>query len=94
MVIIVSETEFRTQSEAAMKYMREMNAKANPKKENHHTENIQNHRQFPKKEQRTLLPFANLLKNSDTTLILGLLLLLFNEKADQKLLFALIYILI
>ncbi len=90
----MSENEFRTQSEAAMKYMREMNAKANPKKENHHTENTQNRREFPKNMQNPLLPFADLLKNSDTTLILGLLLLLFNEKADQKLLFALIYILI
>ncbi len=41
------------------------------------------------------IPFLNNLKNdSDAALILGILLLLLSEKADKKLLFALIYILL
>lgn len=41
------------------------------------------------------IPFLNSLgKDSDTTLILGLLLILFSEKADKLLLFALVYILL
>ena len=41
------------------------------------------------------IPFLNDLKtDGDLTLILGLLLLLLNEKADKKLLFALLYILL
>lgn len=41
------------------------------------------------------LPFLSSLgKDSDATLILGLLLILFSEKADKLLLFALVYILL
>ncbi|MBE6787188.1 MAG: hypothetical protein E7537_02445 [Ruminococcaceae bacterium] len=41
------------------------------------------------------LPFLdNLKKDGDMTLILGILLLLLSEKADKRLLFALIYILL
>ena len=41
------------------------------------------------------IPFLNKLKSDgDLTLILGLLLLLLNEKADKRLLFALLYILL
>ena len=41
------------------------------------------------------IPFLNDLKtDGDLTLILGLLLLLLNEKADKRLLFALLYILL
>ena len=41
------------------------------------------------------LPFLDMLGNdSDLPLIIGLLLILFSEKADKKLLFALIYILL
>jgi hypothetical protein len=41
------------------------------------------------------IPFLdNLKSDSDATLILGILLLLLSEKADKKLLFALIYILL
>ncbi len=41
------------------------------------------------------LPFLdNLKKDGDLTLILGVLLLLLSEKADKRLLFALIYILL
>ena len=41
------------------------------------------------------LPFLdNILSDSDTTLIIGLLLLLMSENADKRLLFALVYILL
>lgn len=41
------------------------------------------------------IPFlGKLFKDSDSTLILGLLLILMSEKADKKLLFALVYILL
>ena len=41
------------------------------------------------------LPILNRLKtDSDLTLVLGLMLLLLNEKADKRLLFALLYILL
>lgn len=41
------------------------------------------------------IPILNRLKtDGDLTLILGLLLLLLNEKADKRLLFALLYILL
>ncbi len=41
------------------------------------------------------LPILNRLKNdSDLTLVLGLMLLLLNENADKRLLFALLYILL
>lgn len=40
------------------------------------------------------LPFLDMLtKESDISLIIGLLLILMSEKADKKLLFALVYIL-
>ena len=54
----------------------------------------------PPKAQNSLplgldIPILNRLKtDGDLTLILGLLLLLLNEKADKRLLFALLYILL
>ena len=43
----------------------------------------------------TDIPFLNILsKDKDTTLIIGLLLILMSEKADKMLLFALVYILL
>ncbi len=53
----------------------------------------------PKPQNNSLLgldiPILNRLKaDGDLTLVLGLLLLLLNEKADKRLLFALLYILL
>ncbi len=53
----------------------------------------------PKPQSNSLLgidiPILNRLKtDGDLTLVLGLLLLLLNEKADNRLLFALLYILL
>ena len=53
----------------------------------------------PKTQNNSILgldiPILNRLKtDGDLTLILGLLLLLLNEKADKRLLFALLYILL
>lgn len=51
-----------------------------------------NNRLFPR---GTSIPFLdNLMNDSDTALIIGLLLILMSENADKKLLFALVYILL
>lgn len=93
----MSEKEFRQQSEAAKQFMREMNKKADrshaqnsPQQPN--KENIKPKSQPPKTNNGFFL--TDLLKNGDTALLLGLLLLLFSEDADKKLLFALVYILL
>ena len=47
------------------------------------------------KQNGSAFPFLDsLFENSDMTVIIGLLLLLMSEKADKKLLFALVYILL
>ena len=92
----MSPNEFSRQQQDAINRMREMNKKStNPPPDN-------NRRPPPKpqpKQQnsqdgsRLELPFGNLFKDKDTALILGLLLILYGEKADKMLLLALVYIL-
>lgn len=97
----MSENEFRQQSEAAMKFMKEMNARAgNKPMKNTNTQAKPNHSEESNIKRSAMrpathndFPFSELLKNKDTALILGLLLVLFSENADKKLLFALLYIL-
>ena len=93
----MSSNEFSRQQQDAINRMREMNKKStNPQPDN-------NRRPPPKpqpKQQnsqdgsRLELPFGNLFKDKDTALILGLLLILYGEKADKMLLLALVYILL
>ena len=93
----MSPNEFSRQQQEAINRMREMNKKStNPPPD-------QNRRPPPKpqpKQQnsqdgsRLELPFGNLFKDKDTALILGLLLILYGEKADKMLLLALVYILL
>ncbi|MEE0898093.1 MAG: hypothetical protein U0L88_10755 [Acutalibacteraceae bacterium] len=93
----MSSNEFSRQQQDAINRMREMNKKStNPPPDN-------NRRPPPKpqpKQQnsqdgsRLELPFGNLFKDKDTALILGLLLILYGEKADKMLLLALVYILL
>lgn len=93
----MSPNEFSRQQQDAINRMREMNKKStNPPPDN-------NRRPPPKpqpKQQnsqdgsRLELPFGNLFKDKDTALILGLLLILYGEKADKMLLLALVYILL
>lgn len=87
----------KQQQQEAIRRMREMNARS-----------TSNHKKTPPPEPPKKpeppksssildglnLPFLDSLKkDGDATLILGILLLLFSEKADKRLLFALIYIL-
>ena len=93
----MSSNEFSRQQQDAINRMREMNKKStNPPPDN-------NRRPPPKpqpKQQNSQdgskleLPFGNLFKDKDTALILGLLLILYGEKADKMLLLALVYILL
>ena len=90
----MNENTFQKQKQDAIRRMKEMNRKSEveppppkpPEKP-------------PEKSNSVFgginLPFLdNLKSDGDATLILGILLLLFSEKADKKLLFALIYILL
>lgn len=55
----------------------------------------ENYLPHTRKSGLSSLPFLNMLNiDGDLPLIIGLLLILFSEKADKKLLFALIYILL
>ncbi|MBR6533594.1 MAG: hypothetical protein IKT44_04130 [Clostridia bacterium] len=90
---------FSEQQRDAINRMREMNSRSTnrqpPKAEPHKPPE-------PKKTENNnslfgglSIPFLdNLQKDGDMTLILGILLLLLSEKADKRLLFALIYILL
>ena len=87
---------FSNRQREAIEQMRAMKAKSvyqEPQKEENKTIGTQ-------KPSRPIfeglnLPFLDNLKtDSDLTLILGILLLLLSEKADKRLLFALIYILL
>ncbi len=89
----MTQNEFYEQQQRAIDAMREMNKKStNPQNGTTHTLPPP-----PKKQQGSFgveLPFANLFKDKDTALIIGLLLILYGEKADKMLLYALIYILL
>lgn len=100
----MNNNEFIKQQQAAVQIMREMNSRATNGNANkgtqkpHHpkltNQPPKNNAQPPLSRQNSDLPFMELLKNGDTALILGLLLLLFSENADKRLLFALVYILL
>lgn len=88
----MNNSEFERQRQNAVEQMREMNLKSTnptPKKPS-----------SPQPQQNFLfgnninLPFENLFKDKETALILGLLLILYGEKADRLLLLALVYILL
>ncbi|MBQ1989284.1 MAG: hypothetical protein II234_05225 [Clostridia bacterium] len=65
-----------------------------PKPPNQNTAPHKNRNQ-PQNDSTIGMPFFDkLLKDSDSALIIGLLLLLMSENADKKLLFALVYILL
>ena len=93
----MSPNEFSRQQQDAINRMREMNKKStNPYPDN-------TRRPPPKSQPKpqnigeslgSQLPFGNLFKDKDTALILGLLLILYGEKADKMLLLALVYILL
>ncbi len=80
-------TDFLKQQQRAVEQMKEMNSRST---KNEAVPKINP----PKIQNNAPLPFLNFLKDKDTTLILGLLLILYSENADKMLLFALIYILL
>ncbi len=97
----MSPNEFSRQQEEAIKRMREMNKKStNPQQAAHPPKPPPKNTKSPSKGQSQSngilfdLPFGNLLGDKDTALILGLLLILYGEKADRMLLLALVYILL
>ncbi len=94
----MTQSEFAAQQQRAIKQMKEMNAKST--NNSHSGPTSPPPPPSPKKHTAPIqgftfeLPFSNLLGDKDTALILGLLLLLYGEKADKLLLYALIYILL
>ncbi len=82
--------------------MRQMNARSTNKSCANNSSGNSNTEHTNKKQPKSNQPprqesefsLTKLLKDSDTALILGLLLVLFSENADKRLLFALIYILL
>lgn len=91
---------FSKQKQDALERMREMNSRSTPQK-TPKTPQTEHKKDIPKTQKAESLfeginiPFLDkLTKDGDATLILGILLLLLSEKADKKLLFALIYILL
>lgn len=90
----MNENTFQKQKQDAIRRMKEMNRKSEGES------TPQKPPEKPAEKSNSLLgginlPFLdNLKSDGDATLILGILLLLFSEKADKKLLFALIYILL
>ncbi len=88
----MSNSEFERQRENALKEMREINSKStNPPPKKPTTPPPQQNHLFGNGFD---LPFQNLFKDKETALILGLLLILYGEKADRLLLLALVYILL
>lgn len=96
----MNDNNFSKQQQDAIRRMKEMNAKSTykqPEKPPEATkattkESAPNDTSF---FSSLNLPFLqNLKTDGDLTLILGILLLLLSEKADKRLLFALIYILL
>ena len=93
----MNSNEFSRQQQEAINRMREMNKKStNP--QNFGQQFTKSSTPLPPKPKPDSfgidLPFGNLFKDKDTALILGLLLILYGEKADKMLLLALVYILL
>lgn len=93
----MSPNEFSRQQQEAIDRMREMNKKStNPQADTavHTPPKTQTKPQNSQGGLGLELPFGNLFNDKDTALILGLLLILYGEKADKMLLLALVYILL
>lgn len=88
----MNDKAFISQKEEALRRMREMNKKSQPQPQEPAPKATNPDNSFL---SGLNIPFLEKLKSDgDSTLILGILLLLLSEKADKKLLFALIYILL
>lgn len=94
----MNDTAFQKQQQDAVARMREMNSRSaykNPPKPQEPEQPKEKTQKSNSLLDSLNIPFLDTLKkDGDATLILGILLLLFSEKADKRLLFALIYILL
>ena len=100
----MNQKEFARQQQAAVDRMWEMNSRSKPSSGNTPKspprQNVNNPKPNPTQQNNSLfgnmqLPFLDkITKDSDTALIIGLLLILMSENADKRLLFALVYILL
>ncbi len=96
----MSREEFLNRQQKALEEMKKMNMRAQNENSNVPQPEIKEPPKNPKPQPPASpfgglgINFTNLLKEKDTALILGLLLILFSENADKRLLFALIYILL
>ena len=82
------ENQAQSQGSAASQQSVQTGSQASPA-------SIENYLPHTRKGGLSSLPFLDMLNiDGDLPLIIGLLLILFSEKADKKLLFALIYILL
>ena len=88
----MNNSEFELRRQNAVREMREINSKStNPPPKNPTSPPPQQNFPFG---NNLNLPFEDLFKDKETALILGLLLILYGEKADKLLLLALVYILL
>lgn len=95
----MTQSEFSSRRQAAIESMRQMNKRSvyktqAPEKEQPPKQDKKPTPQStPVKNGFNMPIISEILKDGDTTLIIGLLLLLLNENCDKTLIFALIYIL-
>ncbi len=97
----MNQTEFSSRRQAAIENMRQMNARSAYNKNEQSNQKqqpepppIMSKNPHPQKSSFNLPIIGDLLKDGDAALIIGLLLILMNEKCDKKLLLALVYILL
>lgn len=93
----MTQNEFSKSRQEAINQMREMkNRSAQKESQKSAPESPKADARAPIAQKPQNAPFflESLLKDSDTTLILGLLLILMSEKSDKMLLFALLYIML
>lgn len=104
----MNKADFARERQAAIERLREMSARSKepyrsngfPHNETERKETEKENRStvksgfFPQQNRQNEPSFLDFLKDKDTALIIGLLLVLINEDADRKLLFALLYILL
>lgn len=92
----MTNNEFKLEQQAAIERMRKLSTQAKTQtKETFQPKSPSSDKNEPLQNKGFNLPFfESILRDGDTALIIGLLLLLMSENTDKKLLFALIYILI
>lgn len=93
----MTQNDFTKRRQAAIDTMRQMNERSvyKNREEKPHTPPPEPTKKQPPPQSGLNIPvLKDFFKDSDSALIIGLLLILLNEKCDKTLLFALVYILI